>query len=95
MDTLNDYYPIYPQNPENEELSDSDLSEKEQYIRTLTGINGNKKLTFDDWSIKYSDDTWYMWCMIKGYAESGCMRLLNTMDYGSFCSMVYEGSTKN
>ena len=95
MDILNDYYPLFPENPDKEGLSDSELSDREQYIQTLTSINGNKQLTFDDWSMKYSDDTWYMWCMLKDYTAPAGLRLLNVMDYSSFCSMVYEGSTKN
>ena len=93
MDTLNDYYPLYPSNPEKDDLSDSELSEREEYIRTLTERGGNRQLTFDDWNMKYSDDTWYMWCNLKEYTEGS--KLLTKMDYASFCSFAYENSSKN
>ena len=93
MDLLNDYYPLCQANPDTSELSDSELSEREEYIRTLTKRSGNRKLTFDDWNIKYSDDLWYMWCNLKEYTEG--TKLLNKMEYHSFCSMVYENSSKN
>ena len=93
MDTLNDYYPLYPPNPDKDDLSDSEVSEREEYIKTLTKINGNRQLTFDDWCLKYSDDIWYMWCNVKDNANG--LPLLNRMDYASFCSMVYDNSSKN
>lgn len=92
MDILNEFYPLYPPNPEKDDLSDSELSEREEYIRTLTK-RGTRQLTFDDWCIKYSDDTWYMWCNLKEYSEGS--NLLNKMDYASFCSFAYENSSKN
>jgi len=94
MDILNDYYPLYDPNPDKENLSDSELSDREEYILRL----GNKRiLNFDDWSMKYSDDTWYMWSMMQEYTNTNThvLPLLNKMDYASFCSMVYENSTKN
>ena len=94
MDTLNDYYPVFPQNPDKDGLSDGEISEREEYIQTLT-TRGSKILKFDDWSMKYSDDTWYMWCMLSEYTSSNYLPLLNNATYASFCSMVYETSTKN
>ena len=36
MDILNEYYPLYPTNPDRENLSDSELSEREEYKNILT-----------------------------------------------------------
>jgi hypothetical protein len=70
MDVLNDYYPLHPPNPDHS-LSDSEISENNEHISKLDNINLNRKrkkhITFDDFCIKYSDDLWYIWCIIKDY----------------------------
>jgi hypothetical protein len=91
MDILNDYYPLYPYNPDTANLSDSELSEREEYINTLT--NSRRRLTFDDWCLVYSDELWYMWCMLKEHTTYNILPIFNRMDYGSFCHMAYENST--
>ena len=95
---LNDYYPLYPQNPGKEHLSDSENSENEEYINTLLRINGSKKnkkgMTFDDWCLVYSDDLWYMWCMINEFTQGNTIKIFDNLDYASFCSMSYENSSK-
>lgn len=91
MDILNDYYPFSSTyNPDN--LSDSDLSEREEYINNL--IYSRHSLSFEDWCLVYSDDLWYMWCMFKEYTTYNTIPIFDRMDYGSFCHMAYENSTK-
>jgi len=96
MDVLNDYHPMYPDNPETSSMSESEHCENEQYIAKLDSINNSRKrkkdLTFDDFCTKHSDDLWHLWCIIEEYSRiSG---LLNTLEYSSFCSLTYENSTK-
>ena len=96
MDTLNDYYPLYPENPDLSGVSESEQSENNDYIRRLDAINATRKrkklFTFDDFCIKYSSDLWYMWCMLKEFTKNG--NLFARMDYSTFCSMCYENSNK-
>ena len=94
MDILNDYYPLYPENPN--KASDSEISENNEYISKLDSINNSKKrkknLKFDDFCLKYSDDLWYLWCIISEFTNNG--NILANMEYSSFCSMCYENSVK-
>ena len=94
MDILNDYYPLVPENPD--KGSDSEISENNEYIAKLDSINNGrkrkKKLTFDDFCLKYSDDLWYLWCIIKDFTKDG--NVLANMEYSSFCSMCYDNSVK-
>ena len=94
MDILNDYYPLYPENPD--KASDSEISENNEYISKLYSINNSKKrkknLKFDDFCLKYSDDLWYLWCIISEFTNNG--NILANMEYSSFCSMCYENSVK-
>jgi len=94
MDVLNDYYPLYPPNPND----DSDLSEEYSYIEKFDYINENRKrkknLSFDDFCMKYSDDLWYIWCVIIEYRGDNSSVLFNRIDYPNFCSLCYENSTK-
>jgi len=98
MDLLNDYHPIYQPNPDKENLSDSEISENEQYINTLLRINGSKKnkkgMTFDDWCLVYSDQLWHTWCVMSDLRDSGNYNVFDTLTYASFCSMAYENSSK-
>ena len=98
MDTLNDYYPLYPQNPDNAGLSDSEISENSDYATRLNCINNLKKrkkpLKFDDFCLVHSDDLWYLWCIINEFTDTNNCILLNKLTYSSFCSMCYENSTK-
>jgi len=95
MDILNDYYPLYPNNP-NETTDSGESEENENYIRGLDSINSNRKrkklLSSDDFCLKYSDDIWYIWCIIKDYSLNS--NLLDRLDYASFCQLCYENSTK-
>ena len=94
MDILNDYYPLYPTNPEI--VSDSEESENENYIKKFENINTGKKrkkiLTIDDFCLKYNDDMWYIWCIIHDYSQTS--GLLNNMTYTTFCEMCYQNSSK-
>ena len=98
MDRFNEFY-AYPENPDKATLSDSEISENENYINGLQDLNSQRKrkkqYSIDDWSMIYSDDLWYIWCIISDYTRGGkSVRVLDTMDFGSFCSMCYENSTK-
>jgi hypothetical protein len=96
MDILNDYNTRHPPNPINDGLSDSEISENEDYVNKLKTLNINRKrkkeFTFDDWSMIYSDDLWYLWCIISEFKKNS--NVLDKMDYSNFCSMCYENSTK-
>jgi hypothetical protein len=90
MDIFNDYYPLYPNNPDKENLSDSELSEIEEYKNTLFT---RRKLSFDEWILLYSDDLWHTWSMIKDFNNFNILPFFNKLDYGSFCHIVYQNST--
>lgn len=96
MDILNDYISVYPSNPLTSDLSESEISENEDHIKTLKILNINKKrkkeFTFDDWCMIYSDDLWYLWCIIDGYKQGS--NLLDRLEFHSFCSMCYDNSSK-
>ena len=96
MDILNDYIPIYPPNPANLEFSDSELSENENYINQLVGINRNKKrkkeYSFDDWCMINSSDLWNLWCIIEDFKKGS--NLLNILTYPTFCDLCYQNSTR-
>jgi hypothetical protein len=98
MDVLNDYYPLYPENPDTAGLSESELSENQEHIETLERLNGGRKrkkpLHFDDFCLVHSDTLWYLWCMINEFTQTHCSPLLNRMDYPKFCSVCYDNSTK-
>jgi hypothetical protein len=42
--------------------------------------------------IKYNDEMWYIWCIIKDYSEGSS--LFNRIDYAKFCILCYENSAK-
>jgi hypothetical protein len=96
MDILNDYYPLYPQNPQKEELSDSEESENNEHIKKLDTINTGRKrkkiFTVDDFCLKYNDDMWYIWCIIKDYSHDS--NLLDRLDFSEFCDICYRNSSK-
>ena len=97
MDILNEYYPLYPENPDTADLTDTEQSEREDLINAINAINprkNKKKHTFDIWSVIYTDQLWYLWCMILEYNDSGGFPFLDKMDYGTFCSLVYDNSSK-
>ena len=92
MDILNDYYPLRPQNPN----AASDSEEDNEHIRKLDSINAGRKrkkiMTIDDFCLKYGDEMWYIWCIIKDYSIDS--NLLDRLDYSSFCDLCYQNSTK-
>ena len=98
MDTLNDYYPLYPRNPGTSDLSDSEISENNEYISALDSINAGRKrkkeFTYDDFCLIHNDNLWYLWCIINEFTETNKCVLLNKMLYPNFCVMCYENSTK-
>ena len=96
MDVLNEYITTNPPNPINDGLSESDISENEEYINKLKKLNINRKrkkeFTFDDWSMMYSDELWDLWCIISEFKKNSI--LLDKMDFPHFCIMCYENSTR-
>jgi hypothetical protein len=96
MDTLNDYYPVYPPNPDAPSASDSDYSEDFENIKKMDKLNNTKKrknkFTIDDFCLKYNDEMWYIWCIIKDYSENS--HLLDRLDFPNFCQLCYENSSK-
>jgi hypothetical protein len=95
MDLLASRYPLYPPNPEAPSDSEESL-ENHEYIKKLDNINDKKKrkrtFTIDDFCLKYSDDMWYIWCIIHDYSRTS--NLLNNLTYSKFCELCYENSTK-
>ena len=92
MEILNDYYPLVSDNVEREtSISDEDY----EYINQLDNINSRSRrkkiLSSDDFNMKYADDIWYIWNIIRDYSDG---QFLDRMDYDSFCSMCYDHSTK-
>ena len=85
MDLLNDLYPLYPENPDPEKYTEQ---EQEQHFRR------NKQLTFDDYCAVYSDDLWYLWCIIQEFRESSNKSILDNLDYATFCSVCYSNCSK-
>ena len=98
MDTLNDYYPLYPENPETKDLSESEFYENNEYINTLNVLNGSRKrkkvMNPDEWNAIHSDDLWYLWCIINEYTTTNNSGLLNLLSFGTFCDICYQNSTK-
>ena len=98
MDTLNDYYPLYPRNPEISDLSESEISENNEYISALDSINAGRKrkkeYTYDDFCLIHNDSLWYLWCIINEFTDTNKCILLNRMNYPMFCAMCYGNSTR-
>jgi hypothetical protein len=92
MDILNDYYPIYSENQETSSLSESDVEETKKHIDLYNRISKKKRLSFDDFCTMYSDDIWYIWCIIKDYSQTS--GIFDKLDYPKLCEMCYENSTK-
>ena len=95
MDILNDYYPLYPPNPD--ALSDSDESAvNTEHIKKLDTINTGRKrkkiFTFDDFCLKYNDDMWYIWNIVRDYSQTS--GILGHLTFAKFCSVCYENSTQ-
>ena len=98
MDTLNSYYPLYPPNPDKENLSESEIGENDEYINGIVDANLRRSrisdLQYDDWVLYHSDDLWYFWCICKEYTEGNLLPFLNKLSYYSFCRVCYDNSTK-
>ena len=98
MDILNDYYPLYPTNPDLDDLSNSDVDEieerRESIYRHQNGRLRKRNLSFDDWCCIYSDQIWYFWCMICEYTETNTLPFFDKMEYSNFCTMLYDTSSK-
>ena len=94
MDTLNDYYPLYPQNPSRDNLTGVDLEEYNNNINHLSGIVRKKPFYFDDWNLKYSDNLWYLWCILNEFIDNASLNLLDKMQFSDFCVMCFENSSK-
>ena len=90
MDTLNDYYPLYPGNPEYEDMSRQEYEERMEYIENLN--KRKSTLEYDDWQVKYSSDLWYLWCIINEFTDTNISPLLCYMSFDHFCNMCYENS---
>jgi hypothetical protein len=92
MDILNEYYPLVYENPDRESISDEDY----EYFDRMDDLNTRSKrkkiLSSDDFNVKYADDIWYIWNIIRDYSDG---RFLDRIDYASFCSICYEHSTKH
>ena len=80
MDTFNDLYPPFPDNPE--PTSDEEYVERGRK---------RKRLTFDDFCAIYSDELWHLWCIIDDFKKDN-RPILNGLDYPRFCSLCFENT---
>jgi hypothetical protein len=98
MDILNDFYPLYPPNPDKEHLSESDISDDLEHLTKLEKLNyvkmKKKAMVYDDFFLKHSDDMWYLWCIINEFTCTNSLYLLDRLNYTKFCDFCYEYSTK-
>jgi hypothetical protein len=96
MDVFNDLYPLYPRNPDLEGLTNQELDERDEYLDKLEeyGTKRRVNLVYDDWYLKYSEDLWYLWCIINEFTDINISPLLCKMEYSNFCIMCYENSTQ-
>jgi hypothetical protein len=98
MDTLNELYPLYPDNPHPHE-SDSNSDQESTPINNIrirqirnNFSNRHKILPYDLWCIKNSDDLWYFWCMCKEHLTFNTLPFFNKMTYEKFCKTCYHNS---
>ena len=94
MDTLNDRYPLYPNNPDKEGYTEVDLEETNNYANNLNASKRKRPFHYDEWQLKYSDDLWYLWCILNESIDTNSLNILDIMDFSSFCTMCYENSSK-
>ena len=96
MDIFNDLYPLYPPNPLYDGLSKQEIDEHHEYLEKLEehGYKRRVNLVYDDWYEKYSDDLWYLWCIINEFTNVNVSPILCKMEYYNFCTMCYENSTQ-
>ena len=92
MDLLNDYHPIYPENPETSSLSESDVEENKKHVELYNRILRKKKVSFEDFCTRHSDDMWYIWCIINDYSQTS--GIFDRLTYPKLCELCYENSTK-
>ena len=96
MDKHDEYYSFWSQPPIQTEEESLDSNSDYEYIQTLDSINNRKKrkriMTMDDYCLKYGDDIWYLWCIIKDYSETS--GVCEKLDYSTFCQVCYENSEK-
>ena len=92
MDLLNDYHPIYQENPENNSQSESEVEETKKHVELYERVRKRRKIPFDDFCTIYSDEMWYIWCIIKDYGEAS--GIFDKLSYPKLCELCYENSTK-
>ena len=100
MDTLNELYPLYPDNPHptepdlsNSEPDEPSLTNNQRVRRIRNNLsNRHKILPYDLWCIKNSDDLWYFWCMCKEHLTFNTLPFFNKMTYEKFCKTCYYNS---
>ena len=93
MDILNEYYPLYPSNPDSE--AESDQSETDIYKEKILNLRLTKKrkLNFDDFCTIYSDEIWHLWNIIEDYKYHSFNSILDKFDFPKFCSVCYDNSS--
>ena len=93
MDILNDVLHAYPPNPLNSDLTESEISDHEEILKNINERKKRKKrITFDDWSTAYSDELWYLWCIVGDFRKDNS--ILDRLDYPTFCSICFENSSR-
>ena len=88
MDILNDYYPLYPPNPD-----DYSSEDDRDYLDKLTEQR-TRELNVDDYCMVHSDDLWYLWCMVNEFTVTNTVAIFDKIDYAKFCVLCYENSTR-
>jgi len=91
MDTLNEFYPLYPPNPDTEHLTPEELELNKNLISRAEFRKRKRPLHFDDFCTIHSDDLWYLWCTITEFTNGSCM--LNKLTYAKFCAICFENSS--
>jgi hypothetical protein len=95
MDTLNDYYPMYPYLPDSDEYSSDQEQDVKNIIDTLTSGNKKRLPLIDEWNIYHSDNLWYLWCIVNEYISNNNLPFLDKIDYPKFCEIIYTNSSKS
>jgi hypothetical protein len=100
MDILEDFYPLYQDNPYNTNKDSIDTSDSEsiEYVpknkfNSFTPIKNPKAArNYDNWACRHSDDLWYFWCMCQEYTQVNCLPFMDAMSFADFSMMCYKNS---
>ena len=46
-----------------------------------------------EWESVYEDDMWYLWCIISDYRKETGKKIMDLLDYSTFCEVCSEFSS--